>query len=571
MLIDSRQLQSGQSFETEICVIGAGIAGITLAMEFDRAGLSCVVLESGGEVRDDATADLYRGPSAGREYAFADGTRSRFLGGSSNCWGGFCRPWDQTAFEQRDWVNASGWPIGRAELEPYYARAHDVLRVPSRDYDPAEWVAAAESAPPARAGCYPVLPRRLPVDPQHVEEIIALFSPPVPLGRRYRPELAASRRIQVLLWANVVDIRSNPWGGAIEQVTARTLSGVDLSVRARIFVLATGGIENARLLLASNRQQTDGLGNHHDLVGRYFQDHPRRRNGIVEFGEAYRHNPLYDVKFHCIADHLRIADTNVCGHLRLPWAVQQREQLLDAQIWFRSMYSGETEPITTALYHLSQRARRRLSPTYGLGRDLSVLMANPFATALYVWGHTTGSRALVRSVTMELIVEPEPDRDSRVTLSDQRDALGMRRAQVDWRLSEGVARTVDRTFELVAAELRERNIAAVTLDRPLAETGWPDNVEGTYHHMGTTRMHDSPRMGVVDRNCRIHGIGNLYVAGSSVFPSSSSNHPTMTLTALALRLADHLVAHSRRNEGECVDVLETEETSEPLASPLRDA
>src|SRR5690606_8241128 len=135
---------------------------------------------------------------------------------------------------------------------------------------------------------------------------------------------------------------------------------------------------------------------------------------------------------------------------------------------------------------------------------------------LYSAAHATGSRRLVRSVTMEMIVEPEPDPLSRVQLDDQVDALGMHRVRVDWRLTNNVARTVDRTFELVAAALREKGIASVVLDDTVASRGWPGHLEGTYHHMGTTRMHESPKLGVVDRDCRVHGIANLHVAGSSV-------------------------------------------------------
>ena len=141
---------------------------------------------------------------------------------------------------------------------------------------------------------------------------------------------------------------------------------------------------------------------------------------------------------------------------------------------------------------------------------------------------------------MEMIVETEPDPLSRVQLADEVDALGMRRVKVDWRLSDTVVRTVDRTFELIAKELQDKGIARVTLDSPIARCGWAGDMEGTYHHMGTTRMHDSPRQGVVDRNCQVHGVGNFHIAGSSVFPTSSSNHPTMTLVALALRLSDRL-------------------------------
>jgi choline dehydrogenase-like flavoprotein len=145
-------------------------------------------------------------------------------------------------------------------------------------------------------------------------------------------------------------------------------------------------------------------------------------------------------------------------------------------------------------------------------------------------------------VTLQAIVEAVPDPDSRVTLSaDKRDRFGMPRVKVEWRLGEQVQRTFDKTFSLLAQELQMAGIADVELDAPLEGRRWPAKLEGTWHHMGTTRMHDSPHEGVVDRDCKVHGMSNLYVAGSSVFPTVGANFPTITIAALALRLAGHLV------------------------------
>ena len=545
MLLDTKQLRSGAVIESEVCIIGGGVAGITMALELDRAGISVSVLESGGVARDEATADLYRGSSTGIPYEFGDGNRSRFLGGSSNCWGGFCRPWDQDAFERREWVNGSGWPIGRADLAPYYSRAHSVLKVPAENYQPGYWVGSADAIGGAGLACGAAQPYRLPVDPEKIEEIVSHFSPPLRLGEKYRGDLQRSRHVSVYLWANVTEIQSNPWASAVESVQVRTLGGVKATFRARHFVLAAGGIENARLLLESRRQQAEGLGNRYDLVGRYFQDHPRVFNGVVEFADPYRHNPLYDIKFHCIAESLTIAGTRISGQLRLPQEVQRREGLLDAEVWFRSLYAGEGEEVVRALYRLRQRLVGKRSRILGLGQDMMEVMMRPVDALLYTAAHATASRKLVRSVTMEMIAEAEPDPRSRVQLGDEVDALGMRRVKIDRRLSNTVVRTVDRTFELIAKELQDKGIARVTLDSPVAARGWPGDLEGTYHHMGTTRMHDAPHLGVVDRNCQVHGVGNFHIAGSSVFPTSSSNHPTMTLVALALRLADRIVEQVR--------------------------
>ncbi len=569
MLINTNEIETGSVIQTEICIVGGGAAGITMGLEFEKAGIGCVILESGGFSRDEATSDLYRGSSIGIPYDFSDGTRSRFLGGSTNCWGGFCRPWDQSAFDHRSWVNASGWPIGREELEPYYARSHDVLNVPEQEYQPEQWVGMGNEPALGPGKDFPVKATRLPVDHERVEEIISQFSPPLRMGEVHRQLMRTSPHLHLYLKANVVDIQCNPWGGAVESVRIRTLKGVSATVRAKYFVLAAGGIENARLMLSSNRQHSMGIGNRYDLVGRYFQDHPRFLNGTVEFNEPYRFNPLYDIKFHIIVDDLIIGNSRISGQLRLPLAVQKQHGLLDAQVWFRSLYAGEDAQIAKTLYRMRQRVLGKWSPFVGLGADLGHLLSHPLDSAEYVLAHTTSSRRMVRSVTMEMIAEPEPDYNSRVMLGDDIDALGMRRAKIDWRLTQRVRDTVDTTFDLIARELEDKNIARVKLGPRINDTGWPADMEGTYHHMGTTRMHDSPRHGVVDRNCQVHGMSNLFIAGSSVFPTSSSNHPTMTLVALALRLSDRLIK-ATRNQTQVVPTTAQVSSAESVLSPQSD-
>jgi len=174
---------------------------------------------------------------------------------------------------------------------------------------------------------------------------------------------------------------------------------------------------------------------------------------------------------------------------------------------------------------------------------------HPLDTLGYGMTRLLQPRWLVREVRFQAIVEPQPDPDSRVTLSaTEHDALGMRRVQVDWRLGSNVQRTFDRTLAIIGAELERDGVAKVTLGPTLEGGPWPSSLEpeGTWHHMGTTRMHRSPRHGVVDPHCRVHGMSNLYLAGSSLFPTAGANFPTITLTALALRLADHLAAELRQ-------------------------
>ncbi len=535
MFIDTRRIDEGSVIQAEVCIIGGGAAGITIARELDRAGIRTCLLESGGNRADHSTRDLYRGENVGLPYRFADGCRSRFLGGSSNCWGGWCRPLEDFDFESRPWVPHSGWPFGKSELEPYYERGHAILRLGPRSFETDFWVDAI-----GRSDV-----RRLPLTNERVVDGISQFSPPVRFGRDYLDELQRSASLAIYLHANAVDIDTDDAGCEVRSVRIATLTGRRARVSAKVFVLATGGIENARLMLLSSRgRRPDGLGNHNGLVGRFFMDHPRVYGAWVRPHGQWALNRLYDHKYHYHSPVVAAYGTCVAGALSLPPSIQQREGLLNAKVWFASIFQGEDSEAKDALMNLRRLVMQRETPDRSFARDLSTLVAHPGATTGYVLARFMRPRWLVKGCRLEAIVEPEPDPDSRVTLSDEQDRLGMCRVKVDWRLGANVKRTFDRNFAIVAEELRAAGVAEVDLDPPIADGPWPDSFseEGTWHHIGTTRMHDSPKLGVVDRDCRVHGVNNLFVAGSSIFPTAGGNFPTITLVALALRLADHIIA-----------------------------
>ena len=535
MLIDSRNLAAGTVVRTTVCIIGGGPAGVALALDLERAGITSVILESGSVEADKTTLRLYEGESVGLPYEFAQGHRSRYLGGNSNCWGGFCRPWDDWAFSKRDWIPHSGWPIGRQDLDPYYLRVGQLLKVGSDNFDPAYWAEEPDREDVAR----------YPIPPSEFFDGVSLLSPPVKFGEDYREELERSSAISLYLWANVVDIETSAGSTQIQRVHVRTLGGVAFKIEAQLFVLAAGGIENARLLLASNRVHRAGLGNAHDQVGRYFADHPRLRWGKIHLSPEQRDNRFYDLTFNFIAGRIGMGSARASGYMSLPQAMQQKEGLLDAHVWLRSLFYGEQTEIVMALSRMKQRILARHKYGYGLRSDAATLMRHPLRTAAFTASYFARVKGLVREICFEAVVESDPDPDCRITLSDERDALGMPRTRIDWRLSPQVARTFDRTFTHLADSMEKAGVARIERGGLVERDGWPADLEGTWHHMGSTRMHTSPREGVVDANCQVHGLSNLYVAGSSVFPTYAANHPTFTLLALTLRLSDHLQSQVR--------------------------
>jgi choline dehydrogenase-like flavoprotein len=533
MFVDARRLDNDALIKADVCIIGGGIAGITLALELGKRSIRTCVLESGGFRPDRATRDLNRGENVGLPYRFDDGSRSRFLGGSSNCWGGWCRPMDEHDFAPRDWVPYSGWPFPKAELLPYYDRSREILKIGPDRYDVEYWVRAV-----ARADV-----RRLPLVTGRVVDAVSQFSPRLRFGKFYRKDLASSPHITVFLYANAVEIETDATGCKIQAVKWATLTKRTAKASAKMFVIAAGGIENPRILLASNRTHPAGIGNHKDLVGRFFMDHPQAFLGHVELFGDWKHNKLYDDRFNYHNPAVSAHGICIAAQLLLSPDVQTREKLLNSQVWFESIFYSESSDAAKALARLRRRILQKEAPGRGsVGRDLLTWLAHPMSGAGFAVNSVLRRRSAVCGNRLRLIVEPDPDPESRIMLSEQRDRLGMNRVRVQWRLGSLVRHTFDRTCALVAQEISRAGVGDISLDPPIGDDAWPDGFseEGTWHHMGTTRMHDSPEFGVVDRNCRVHEIKNLYVAGSSVFPTAGGNFPTITIVALALRLSDHI-------------------------------
>lgn len=537
MFIDTRRVEQGTVIDSTVCIIGGGVAGITLAMELDKQGIDVVMLESGGFAPDDGTRDLYRGEDVGEwRYNFADGSRSRFLGGSSNCWGGWCRPLDPWDFEKRDWIDHSGWPITLSDLLPYYDRTHQLLRLGPNNFDPEFWERSI-NRPDVR---------RMPLSSGKVRDTISQFSPPARFGKLYRDVLKQSRRLRVFLYANATNIDTDRSARTVTRIQVSTLSGRYMEVTARHYILATGGIENARLLLASNKVQAAGLGNGNDLVGRYFMDHPRLFSGNIRFTREWSRNKLSDVKYHYMNAAVSAHGTCIAHQFALTPEAMRDEGILNARVWFSSVFPGEGSEGAQALFRIKQALLKKDQEDWSLTKDILTMIGHPIDTLAYGYTRLYQPRWLIRGVKFQLIVEPEPNPDSRVMLSpSQKDQLGMPRVRVDWRLTSKVQRTFDRTLAILADDMRASGVAEVELDAPIEGGRWPAGLEGTWHHMGTTRMHDSPKQGVVDRNCKVHGMSNLYVAGSSVFPTAGANFPTITLAALSFRLSEHIVAEIR--------------------------
>jgi choline dehydrogenase-like flavoprotein len=522
MFVDARTLPAGTTIEASVCIAGAGAAGITLARAFARSGHKVAVLESGGLDFDEDTQRLYAGDIVGRSFNPLDVDRLRYFGGTTGHWSGGCRPFDPIDFEPGPDGGApgSGWPFGRDTLEPYYRQAQEICQLGPYAWEPKDWI--EDDAGPLPLGA-----------DARLRTSIFQYSPPTRFGQVYRADLERADAVTVYLHANVVDIETT--GNAAEATAFRTAcldSPASFRVHAKYYVLALGGIENARLLLSSDRVQAGGVGNARDLVGRFFMDHAEVSGAasvVFEERAAGASLPFYDKR--------RIRGSSVQGFLHADPETRRREGLPPFGIGFEPGAPPNKEFAKKSLATLYYSFRSLKIPEH-LGFHVAQIMRGVEWEAESVYRRVTGSSPAFYSTVYVCGAPPDPD--SRVTLGDERDALGMRRVRLDWRLPADFERHMVRAHELLAEDLGRAGLGRVRVNsretgsEPMAAVG-----NGS-HHMGATRMHRDPAYGVVDENCRIHSMANLYVAGSSVFPSYGIDNPTMTIVALALRLADHL-------------------------------
>jgi choline dehydrogenase-like flavoprotein len=517
LIIDGRTVPANGSLAADLCIVGAGAAGITLALALESTNKNILVLESGGLTPEAGPQELARGQSVGQKYVPLESARLRCLGGSTMHWGGWCRPLEPVDFEARAWVPHSGWPINRTHLDPYYPRAQELCQLGEFDYDPAGWDLPEHCL------------LRLP--PDRIHSRLIQFSPPTRFGVRYRDALERSKTVKICLHSNVTQLLTLEHGRAITGVRVATLEGNRFSVAARQYVVATGGIENARLLLASNETISSGLGNDRDLVGRFFADHIQLDTAGMLPQDPHLSLDLYQPASRQIprrSRHTNGRSANVMAYLTLDPALQRARQTVN--------YSAKIlETDQTAYFSAAAQAEEtELSGWEQITHSLRTLwddLDEKVASRL-----RSGGDKMYKIVTTQ---EQAPNPSSRVRLGQERDSLGMLRPVLEWRLSE-----LDRHSIQVAAEELVRAFGAAGIAKlhiPLdLRAGWPDHIPVSWHHCGTTRMSDDPAKGVVDADLRVHGMDNLYVAGSSVFATSGNGNPTLTIVALTLRLADHL-------------------------------
>jgi choline dehydrogenase-like flavoprotein len=467
----------------DACLCGAGPAGITVARVLAKQGKRVAIFEGGGLEYSEPSQDIYKGESIGLQYWDEVHTgRLRFFGGTSNHWGGRCAHFDNVDFEQRNYFGLPGWPIPREELLKYFDEACSILDISKEGFQASQ-------------------KEKWKGENFRMSEVT--FSPPTRFGTKYHQELRDSSNIDVYINANLTDIKLNKDLDAVESFEIQNYKNNKFLFSANNYVIALGAIENARVLLNCNKQIATGIGNQAGMVGRCFMEHFN-----VEIGNF-------------VAD-----NSNV-------WQ-QNSIQLNPSENLIRKLEIGN------AVLAFD----RNVEPvSYGRLKILKQTMREEICKSDFI---TDLSRKVVDfncpgDGVITSMIEQTPNLQSRVFLGTEKDMFGMRRVKLDWQVNENDKKTVRTLGIEIAKEMARIGVARVQLkDYILDSTKVIDDFGRHAHQMGTTRMSEDPKFGVVNKNLQIHGFKNIFVAGSSVFPTGGGSNPTMNLVMLAERLGVYL-------------------------------
>lgn len=552
MIEDARNILPDTIIKADLCILGGGAAAISVALEYMKSGRTVVILPGGGPNQTSSAIDLYRGRvDVPRTHEPLEENRLRMWGGTTTVWGGRCIPYDPIDFQERSWIPDSGWPIDLEELQRYIARANELSEAGKADFD-------------ARS----VFPDKQKELLRHFDNEdfatwpLERWSIPTDYSKRYRSDLEAASNVRVLMHSHGIHLQLDSSGSRVDHVVAACKPGRSFQIHAKQTVLACGALENARLLLASRDVLPEGVGNRHDLVGRYYQSH---RFGVC--GYVKLHDPNKDFMYEFEKD-----DEGVYCRRRFWLTPESQEKHKTANVigfFFRSV-SDESEH-RNAMVSLVMLVKTLLGGARkGPKRLLEIIKDQRKELLSHLWIVLKDGPGIFGQVSAVIytrffqkrrlpIILPQrklnhfplfyqtehvPLHDSRVYLDPSSvDDFGMPRLVASIKFCEIDYHTI-RTFVTLFKERMERS-GLGTFHLSNAELDFLAHPEekkfnSNAHNIGTTRMSRSPETGVVDTDCKVYGIENLYIAGASVFPTSGHANPTLMIIALALRLGEHL-------------------------------
>jgi choline dehydrogenase-like flavoprotein len=559
MIEDLGTLNEDITIDTDLAVVGAGPAGIVVALEAASHGLSVVLIESGGRSFDPAVQDLSEAATWDRHrHAPLSLAVRRQVGGTSVIWGGRCVPFDPVDFAPRSFLGGSAWPIGYETMSGYFQRACD-------------WMVCGRAV--FRASEIPALPTGIVpgfVDGDVLGSSLERWSLPTNFGTTYQERLERSPRIRLLTGITCTQIVCPRQGGRAQHVECRAQADGRILVSAKAFVVACGGLEGTRLLMSSAGPEGEQLGNRSGHLGRWYMAHVEGSIANVRFSTPPRQtvygyerdvDGVYVRRRFSFSEEYQRAHNlpNVVGWLgnpEIPDAGHGSGQLSFVYLTLTSPLGPRFAPeaqrlaltgaeipgtpygeaaITSRASHL----RNVISQPLSTGRFMLDFGARRFlARGRRMPGFFVYNRQNV--YPFQYHGEQLPNPASSVGLSNETDRLGRRRLTIDLRFSQADVDGIVRAHERWDSYLRKLGVGHLEYLHQDASQAIEQRLGGGFHQIGTTRMAASPSDGVVDQDLAVHGVPNLYVASSSTFVTSGQANSTFMVVAFALRLADHL-------------------------------
>jgi choline dehydrogenase-like flavoprotein len=477
-MLEQLNQSSPKKVKANVCIAGGGPAGIALALTLAELGLSSILLEGGLLERPGPEGrDPYKGEVTGIPYPLA-ASRLRYFGGTTNHWGGWCKPLDAMDYTRRPNAPLPSWPLAQQDLDAHLPPALRWCEIPNDNFNAETSVADPQQ-------------QLLFSDSKEFTDQCFRFSPPTMFGRRYKEDIQNSDLVRCIYDATLVSLKIT--GDSIRSVSAVSLGGDVLEVEADHFILAMGGIENARFLLHHAATNASDFAMGSDLLGCCFMDHFGFFPGYLAARSGLKHH--------------------------------------------RHKHDGAAVmPAITATAELQQEFDLPNICVMATPDAPSAQLPPGYFTNPGILGAGAGETSIYR---LQLICEPTAHAASRIVLSDQKDAFGISRIKLDWQILEEDYLKVEQFMRLFELAVGREGLGRVKRTRRF-ENEVRYKLSGGMHHMGTTRMSDDPMFGVVDADCRVFGSKNLYIAGSSVFPRVGYTNPTLAILALADRLARHI-------------------------------
>jgi choline dehydrogenase-like flavoprotein len=522
MIVDLERERTLPSFVADVCIVGAGAAGIVLAAQLMRVGKRVLLLESGGRKEDESFQQLNRSERVGQALKSVHAGRFRALGGTTIRWGGQIQEMQARDFQARSGISGSGWPIAKSVLTPYYERALEAEGLlPVLRTDEEVWRESGSAAPNLSEDLIPYFTR---------------WCPEPNFARLYRDALA-STNICVVLHATVVGLLLNEAADAVLGVRCRNLAGTEHIFHAPTYVLSLGMVETIQLLLQP-LEKGQAPWQKNDWLGRHVQSHIETNSARLVNVDRKRMEQVFP--------NVYLKGRKYQPKLRVTEERQREDETLNIAGAISFISLGSVEQDVRQIKSAARNLLRGNWSAISLRDTLPALRRLPILVQLAYSFYVSRRAYWPEDVTYWLRVhcEQEPNSASRITLSQERDVMGMFRSRIDWQVSPLEWKTIQRFTQMAQRALESAGLAKLEPQPELAlEDGYRQvTFDDSYHWMGGTRMSTTAGEGVVDTDLKLHGVRNAYVCSASVYPTSGFANPVHTLLALTIRLADHLAA-----------------------------